>query len=349
VVQAQGAIPPPPGFAPPPEAAPAQPDPRRDPYAAQQAAVAANLAAFYTAGGALPGDGDAVKEGPKRPKPWALIGAAAGAGLLMFFVGWAIGNISVSRNDYNLTTEHAGRIRDQVDKIHKQVEKVKQAFLDSRPKKEGEGPNFAAIEALGDIDFKEPDMTRDLFHTNYFSFEPATVQQLFNYYNDVTILAKQISDHASRTKNDQATIDKYLKSRNDKDKKDKLEGGLGVTFDYSGKLPAAQLVETLGSECPKADDQNCPLEDRKAIFRTALGGSIQRKSVKGLPKDIVVSITPTELMSKVMTSDPGSIAFQESSKRTAAIFQTLGRITETEKQLLESLKKRANQPQLFAL
>src|SRR5262249_48121342 len=153
------------------------------------------------------------------------------------------------------------------------------------------------IEALGDIDFKEPDQTTDLFHTNYFSFEPPTVQQLFNYYNDVTILAKQIAEHATRTKNDKDTIEKYIKSRTDqKDKKDRLEGNLGVVFDYSGKLPSAQLVETLGSECPKADDQNCPLEERKAIFRTALGGAVQRKAVKGLPKDIVVSINPTELM-----------------------------------------------------
>jgi hypothetical protein len=341
-----GAIPPPPGFTPPPE--PAQ-DPRRDPYAAQQAAVAANLAAFYTAGGALPGDADAVKEGPKRPKPWALIGAAGGAGLLFFFIGWAIGNISVSRNDYNVTTEHAARIRDKVDKIHKQVEKVKQTFLDSRPKKEGEPPNFAAIDALGEIDFKEPDMSRDLFHTNYFSFEPSTVQQLFNYYNDTSLLAKQITDHAARTKNDRESIERYIKSRTDKDKKDRLEGGLGVIFDYSGKLPTAQLVETLGSECPKADDQNCGVEERKAIFRTAFGGTMQRKPVKGLPKDIVISINPTELMQKVMSSDPGSIAFQENAKRTALIFQTIQRITETEKQLIEGLKKRANQPHLFSL
>ncbi len=336
-----GAIPPPPGFTPPPE--PAQPDPRRDPYAAQQAAVAANLAAFYTAGGELPGDAGSVKQEPKRPKPWPIIGAAAGAGALFFFIGWAIGNISVSRNDYNITTEHAGRIRDQVDKLHKQIEKVKDALKGIKIS-DKEPPNFAAIEKLAELDFKEPDMTRDLFHTNYFSFEPPVVQQLFSYYTDATQLGKQLAEHSTRTLKDRETIEKYLKAN-----KDKPERNIGVIFDYSGKIPAAQLVETVGSECADAKDENCPLEDRKVRFRTSLGGDVQRRPLKGLPKDIVVGFNPTELQRQVMNGDPGLLAFRDYVRRTAAMIQTLGRLAETEKQLLEGLKKRASQPALFTL
>jgi len=308
--------------------------------------VAANLAAFYTAGGALPGDADAVKQEPKKPKPWPLIGAAAGAGLLFFFIGWAIGNISVSRTDYNITTEHARRIRDQVDKIHKQVEKVKDALKEIKLS-DKEAPNFAAIEKLAEIDFKEPDMTRDLFHTNYFSFEPPVVQQLFTYYNDTTLLAKQLMEHSTRTLKDKDSIEKYVKGQAAKAEK---ERPLGVVFDYSGKFPLAQLVEILTPPlCPKPDDDSCPIEDRKMRFRTSLGGEPQQRGVKGTPKDIVIAINPTELQKQVMSGDPALLAFRDYVRRAIALGQTMARIAETEKQLLEGLKKRANQPELFAL
>lgn len=340
-----GAIPPPPGFTPPPEAAPAQADVRRDPYAAQQAAVAANLAAFYGRGEPLPGDGDAVKQDAPKAKPWAIVAAAVGAGLFMGGVGWAVGNISVSRNDYNITTEHAARIRDQVEKIHKQVEKVKDAIKDIKPTpNEREMPNFAAVEKLGEIDFKEPDMTRDLFHSNYFSFEPTTVQQVFNYYADTTALAKQLAEHVNRTQKDRETIEKFIKAN-----KDKPDRQLGVIFDYSNKIPSAQLVETVGSECPDQKDENCPIDERKVRFRTSLGGEVQKRPLKGLPKDIVVGFNPTELQKQMMSGDPGLFAFRDYLRRTFAMFETMKRINETEKQLIEGLKKRANQPKLFAL
>ena len=50
-----------------------------------------------------------------------------------------------------------------------------------------------------------------------------------------------------------------------------------------------------------------------------------------------------------MTGDPGMLAFRDYVRRHIAIVQTMGRLAETEKQLLEGLKKRANQPHLFAL
>jgi hypothetical protein len=342
----QGAIPPPPGFTPPPEAAPAQADPRRDPYAAQQAAVAANLAAFYTAGGALPGDGDSVKEGSKRPKPWAIIGAAGGAGLLFFFIGWAIGNISVSRNDYNITTEHAARIRDQVDKIHKQIEKAKEALKEIKLS-DKDPPNYAGVEKLGEIDFKEPDMTRDLFHTNYFSFEPSVVQQVFTYYNDATTLSKQLAEHSVRTAKDKESIDKYVKGN--AAKAEKGEKAYGVIVDTSQKIHLAQVVELLSAPGCEKTDGECKPEDMKMRFRTALGGEGQTRNVRGAPANVVYAIQPTELQKQAMSGDPGLLAFKDYVRRHVAIIQTMGRLAETEKQLLEGLKKRANQPQLFAL
>jgi len=343
---APAAIPPPPGFTPPPEAVAAAPEPRRDPYAAQQAAVAANLAAFYGRGEPLPGDGDAVKQDAPKTKPWAIVAAAVGAGLFMGAVGWAIGNISVSRNDYNITTEHAVRIRDQVDKIHKQLEKVKDTLKEIKPTpNDREMPNFAAIDKLSDIDFKEPDITRDLFHTNYFSFEPTTVQQVFNYYNDTTTLAKLLAEHVTRTQKDKETIEKFVKANQAKPEKP-----LGVILDYSAKLPLAQLVEIVSPPmCPNPDKTDCPVEDMKMRFRTSLGGEPQQRAVKGAPKDVVLPINPTELQKQMMSGDPGMFAFKDYIRRTGAIVETIRRLSETEKPLIEGLKKRANQPKLFAL
>ncbi|HNN94614.1 MAG TPA: hypothetical protein PKI03_20200 [Pseudomonadota bacterium] len=342
----QVAIPPPPGFTPPPEAAVPAPEPRRDPYAAQQAAVAANLAAFYGRGEPLPGDGDAIKQDAPKAKPWAIVAAALGAGLFMGAVGWAIGNISVSRNDYNITTDHAVRIRDQVEKIHKQVEKVKDALKEIKPTpNDREMPNFAAIEKLSDIDFKEPDITRDLFHTNYFSFEPTNVQQVFQYYNDTTLLSKQLAEHVTRTQKDKDTIEKFVKANQGKQEKP-----LGVILDYSSKLPLAQLVEIMSPpSCPKPDQTDCPVEDMKMRFRTSLGGEGQLRAVKGAPKDVVFAINPSELQKQMMNGDPGMFAFRDYLRRTGAIVETMRRISETEKVLVEGLKKRANQPKLFAL
>ena len=80
VQRAPGAVPVPPGMVPPPAGVPAPPGfaapvepPKPDPYAAQQAAMAASLAAFYGAGQSLPGNADEVKDGVGKQRPLGLI------------------------------------------------------------------------------------------------------------------------------------------------------------------------------------------------------------------------------------------------------------------------------------
>ncbi len=330
-------VPPPPGFAPPPEAAPAQPDPRRDPYAAQQAAVAANLASFYGAG-ALPGSADEVKGEPiKKAKPWGIIGGGVALALAMLGVGYSIGNIAERRQDLTIATEHAVQIRDEVTKMTGQVDKIAEALKgvklsDTAP------PDFAAIDKLADVDFKEPDMPTKLFHTNYFSFEPSLVQQLFTYYNDTLILSKQLQEHTARTKNDRESIEKFIKSNGSKETQQR--GPTGVILDYSQKLPVAQLVELGGVECPDKNVTNCQPEEAKLKFRTALGGVFQARPLKGLPKDIVLPIQPTELQKQVASGDPGLLAFRDYVRRAANMYQQITKLKEEQKALIAGLKKR---------
>lgn len=350
-VPAPGAVPPPPGFTPPPGfAAPAPapappPDPRRDPFAAQQAAAAANLAAFYGVGQAIPGDANAVQgDAIKKPKPWPLIGGGVAIGLVALGLGYFSGNISVSRSDYNVTTEQAAKIRDEVDKIQKQVKDVAQLFASQADKSTG-GINFGNVEKLKELDIKEPDVTARLFKTNYASFEPSTVQQLFTYYNDVIVLAKQVQRHATLTLNDKDAIDKAIKSRSGA----KDATAPGVIVDLTQQIPSATLIEITGFACPKAGDNSCGPTERKVLYRTAMGAAPQQRPIKGKPGEIAIGFSPTDLLEKKMSGDTNALALEAYGRRNKEIVETLGRLAETEKQLIGNLKKRAESPRLWTL
>lgn len=306
-------------------------------------AVAANLRDFYT-GGQLPGDANAVGEQAiQKPKPWPLIGGAAGAALVMFLVGYGCGNISVGRGRFNETTDQAVKVRDEVEKIQKQVAGVAGALKEIKLS-EKEPPNFEAVKKLADLDFKEPDLTRNVFHTNYFDFEPETVRALFSYYNDVVVLSKQITEHSAKTLKDREAIEKYAKAtaaRQDKT--------LGVILDYSQAFPQSQLVELGQLVCPNPGQTDCPPADAKFKYRTSTGGEFSLRPLKGKPEASVFPMSPTDLQRQVISGDPNQISFRQFAARHIAILDTMRRLSEEEKQLLGNLKKRAEQAKLFTL
>lgn len=329
-----GAIPAPPGFASP---EPAQPDPRRDPYAAQQAAMAASLAAFYQAGNALPGDASNV-EGAKKAPPFGLIGGIVGAAVVAGGLGYFVGNIKVARDQYAEATDQATQIKKEVESIKKQVTEAVSTFKEIKP---GEPPSTATLEKLEKLDLKEPDATQKLFHTNYATFEPRLVRSMFEYYNSVTALFKQINEHAARTKNDKEDLDKCFANA-----KQPPKGAMGVVFDYSQKLPYAQIVALGGVVCPGGDPNktDCPESEMKLRYRTALSGGFSERPVKGLPKDIVMAVQPTELQKQLINGDPAQLACRDYSRRAAAILQTLSKLPDEEKAVLEGLDKRIKAP-----
>lgn len=332
VVPPPGAVLPPPGFAPPPEAAP---DPRRDPYAAQQAAMAASLAAYYTAGNALPGDANSV-EGAKKAPPIGLIAGIVGAAVVAGGLGYFVGNIKVARDQYAEATDQASQIKKEVESIKKQVTEAVSTFKEIKP---GEPPSTATLDKLEKLDLKEPDATQKLFHTNYATFEPRTVRSMFEYYQSVTGLFKQINEHAARTKNDKEDLDKCFGAA-----KAPPKGAIGVVFDYSQKLPYAQVVALGGVVCPGSDKTDCPEAEMKLRYRTALSGGFSERPVKGLPKDIVMAVQPTELQKQLMNGDPAQLACRDYSRRAAAILQTLSKLPDEEKAVLEGLDKRIKAP-----
>jgi hypothetical protein len=338
VVPPMGAIPPPPGFAAPPEAASAQPDPRRDPYAAQQAAMAASLAAFYTAGNALPGDASNV-EGAKKGPPVAIIAGVAVAAVVAGGLGYFVGSIKVARDQYAEATEQAGQIKKEVQDIKKQVAEAVSTFKEVKP---GEPPSAATLDKLEKLDLKEPDATQKLFHTNYATFEPRLVRSMFEYYQSVTKLFQQINEHAAKTKNDKEDLDKCFGAA----KQPPKAGAIGVVFDYSQKLPYAQVVALGGVVCPGGDPNkvDCAEAEMKLRYRSSLSGGFSERPVKGLPKDIVMAIQPSELQKQLIAGDPSQLACRDYSRRAAAILQTLSKLPEEEKALIEGLEKRIKAP-----
>lgn len=337
VVPPPGVIPAPPGFAPPPEAAPAQPDPRRDPYAAQQAAMAASLAAYYTAGNALPGDANSV-EGAKKGPPIGIIAGVAVAAVVAGGLGYFVGSIKVARDQYAEATEQAGQIKKEVEGIKKQVTAAVSTFKEIKP---GEPPSTETLDKLEKLDLKEPDTTQKLFHTNYATFEPRLVRSMFEYYSSVTKLFQQINEHAAKTKNDKEDLEKCFGAA-----KAPPKGAIGVVFDYSGKLPYAQVVALGGVVCPGGDPNkvDCAEAEMKLRYRSSISGSFSERPVKGLPKDIVMAVQPTELQKQLINGDPAQLACRDYSRRAAAILQTLSKLPEEDKALLEALDKRIKAP-----
>src|SRR5205823_4050670 len=146
------------------------------PFAQQQAA---NLAAFYGVGQVLPGSSDAVSDAPiSKPKAWGRIGFVLGLSAVVFGVGNACGRIYGSRVEFNRTIDQAGQIREEVERMQKQLNGVTDKINGSAETRTG-GVDFALTKELGDMDLKKPD-SQKLFHTNYAHLEDIAIDRLFN-------------------------------------------------------------------------------------------------------------------------------------------------------------------------
>src|SRR5262249_15141135 len=156
---------------------------------------AANLAAFYGIGQVLPGSGESVSAAPiAKPKPWGRILAVLGVGVVTFGLGNCVGRVYESRAEFNNTIDHAGDIRKEVDALAKKLNEITDAIKLSQPTAQGQ-PDFELSKKLGAMDLKKPD-TIKLFHTNYYSFEPAAIERLFTYYDNTIKLYDAIAIHA---------------------------------------------------------------------------------------------------------------------------------------------------------
>src|SRR6185436_3848195 len=109
-------------------------------------------------------------------------------------VGGSCGAIYSARVEYNLTTDHAIAIRDEVTKLSRNLDSIVGKLRSGQPGK----IDVEMAAALGGLDLKKPD-TIKIFHTNYAKLEGLMIERLFSYYNDTIQLYDEIASHSKKT------------------------------------------------------------------------------------------------------------------------------------------------------
>jgi hypothetical protein len=328
----------PPPQAPPQPAAP--PDPRRDPFAAQQQA---SLAAFYGINQNLPGSADAVHAEPlSKPKPWGKIGFILGVSAVPFIIGSWVGAISRGRSDYNLTTEQAGQIHAEVEKISKQLTSIADTINSSPESRKGNVDIEMSVK-LGQLDLKKPDTVK-IFHTNYQNLEPIVVERLMQYYNGATKLLDEVQAHSKKTENDKDALVRMQKEGAKSDK------NYGVIVEQQGGLTLAKFVEVGSPVCNDPSKTDCNANELKGFqYRLDSGSGWGTRPVKGKPETIVMPLQQTPLFKAVAAGNPDFLAVKDYARRMAEIRQLLGGLMNSQKDVLGDLKKAADRPKMLAL
>ncbi len=332
--------PPPQQQQPAPQAAP-PPDPRRDPFAQQQAA---NLAAFYGVGQVLPGSGDSVDATPiAKPKAWGRIGLVAGIAALTFGVGNACGRIYNSRTEFNRTIDQAGDIKAEIDTMAKQLNLVVDKINGSKPTLSG-GVDLQMTEELGNMDLKKPD-TQKLFHTNYMHLEDIAIDRLFNYYNHTILLYDLITQHSKRTENDKDAINRATASA-------AAHGGgeknYGVILQAQGGLQVADFVELGTPTCPTAGQTDCQPNEWKGFkYRVDSGGAWGERPLKGAINSIVMPLHKTPLFNTVAAGNPDILALRDYAGRVAAIRSLIATLNAEQKEVVADMTRAAGRPKVF--
>jgi hypothetical protein len=337
---------PPPPFGrreePPPPAQPAAPaDPRRDPFSAQQQQAAANLAAFYGLGQSLPGSGDAVGGEPiSKPKPWGRIGVVAVLALVPFVVGTVWGGIQRDRGEYNTTTQQAGQIREEVEKMSKSLTTIVDT-LNSTPSGRKGDVDIELSAKLGGLDLKKPDTVR-IFHTNYNSLEPVIVERLMQYYDGTIKLYDEIATHAKKVENDKDALVRMAAAGAKSDK------NYGVIVEPQGGLMLAKFVEVGTPVCQQEGKTDCNATELKGFqYRLDSGSGWGTRPVKGKPEAIVMPLQQTPLFKAVAAGNPDFLAVKDYARRMAEIKTQAALLMNQQKEVLSDLKKSSDRPKLF--
>lgn len=319
------------------------PDPRRDPFAsAQQQQAAANLAAFYGLGQSLPGSADAVGGEPlTKPKPWGRIAGVLAIAAIPFVVGNACGRIQRDRIEYNTTTEQAGQIREEVDKMSKTLSSIVDMLNSTPAGRKGE-VDIDLSAKLGAMDLKKPDTVR-IFHTNYNSLEPVIVERLMQYYDGTIKLYDELAAHAKKTENDKDALVRMAQAGAKSDK------NYGVIVEPQGGLMLAKLVEVGTPVCQKEGQVDCNASELKGFqYRMDSGSGWGTRPVKGKPEAIVMPLQQTPLFKAVAAGNPDFLAVKDYARRMAEIKTQAAMLMNQQKDVLADLKKASERPKLLA-
>ncbi len=340
----QAILPPPiAGVGPPPEE---RADPRRDQLAAQQqaqAAQAAQLAAFYGLNTALPGSADAVPDSAlNKPKVFSKIAPYLGLAAGAIVVGLIFGRLTAGRAEYNQTIDHASKIRDEIQKMAKNLDTVTNTINASKDTLKG-NIDLELTPKLAGMELKKIETTK-IFRTNYAHLDDVVVDRLMNYYYDTNALYAEIESHVKKTEADKDAIANFVK--NGAGKSDK---NFGVIMDLTGKIPIAQMVEVGSPVCNKQGVTDCNADELKGFkYRTDSGGQWGEKPLRGKPGETITPLNQTPFFKSIASGSPDILAVKDYARRIARISAQVTKLKAAEKDVLSDMKKAAEKPRLIA-
>ena len=318
-------------------------DPRRDPFSAQQQQQAAQLAAFYGIGAALPGSADALGDSAiSKPTPWSKILPYVGLAVAAMFIGLLFGRLTAGRAEYNQTIDHAAKIRDEVTNIAKNLDAITQTINGSKDTLKG-NIDLELTPKLAALELKRPDTGR-LFRTNYAQLDNVIIERLMTYYNDTIQLYADIESHIKKTESDRDSIHNFVK--NGAGKSDK---NFGVIMDLTGAIPIAQMVEVGTPVCNKPGVTDCNASELKGFkFRTDAGASWGEKPLRGKPGETLTPLNQTPFFKSIASGSPDILAVKDYARRLARIQALINKLTQAQKDVLSDMQKAADKPHLIA-
>ncbi len=316
-------------------------DPRRDPFGQQQAA---NLAAFYGINQAMPGTADAASDtnlSQNKGGTRALI--IVGAAVLGLIIGQSFGRIFSERLEFNASIDQAEKLNTEVQRIEKHVSEIIAAVTTSTQKSHG-GVDTDLAATLGGLVPKDKPDTLLLFHSNYAHMDPVAVDRLFTYFNDATVLFREIESHKNATLADKETINSAAKSIEEKNKKK-----YAIILDLSKPVGLSQLVELGDVVCNTPGQKDCNAAELKGFqYRVASSGNWSERPAKGKPEQVVYPLQPTPFFESILSGNPDVLVLRDYGRRMQSIGKLASEIDAVQKQVVADMKKSAERPRLFA-
>ncbi len=274
-----------------------------------------------------------------------LIAAAVAA-----VVGFGFGASSVGRRMYNQANFGAKRVKVELEGMQKTISQIRDAVTMSRQRLIAAHQDPLSYDPKLITDLQQvpldprPDTSR-IFKVNYYLLSDLTVDHLMNYYYDAIALYGEVERHIKRTNADKASLQSYAAKVAQKGE-DSVN--YGIVFSSTGKTAIGTLVE-LGRPVCKGGADTCPASQYEGfMIRANTGASWTPRKIGPRPEgDKVVPIQRTPFFDAVMNGSPDQVRMEQYRERCNNIRQLLSRLTLTGKDLMESINKAADRPDLF--
>jgi hypothetical protein len=246
------------------------------------------------------------------------------------------------RSDYNKTVDQAGQIKEEVERLSKQLTTIADTINSSKPTLQGQ-IDLDLVTKLGSLDLKKPDDTK-IFHTNYSHLEDVAIARLFTYYNHTIRLYDDITQHAKKSENDKEVLQRYLQSG----AAAKSDKNYGVVVEPQGGLMLAKFVEVGSPVCSDPAKTDCNTNELKGFkYRLDSGSAWGERPIKGRPEQIVMPMQQTPLFKSVAAGNPDFLAVKDYLRRVAEIRSLAGSLMAEQKDVLADMKRAAERPKLF--